>query len=174
VSETLRFTPTEADLKAAYSLHMARVSVKRLLLMAAFGLVVGLVVAVLTNTRDTQEALFIVIMMLCWALVVTLAIYLATRYLWMPRYVRRIYAQQKDLQGETEVSWDATGFATANANGRVLVPWADFHQWQLSDAMLLLYRSDAMFNFLPLAKPAFAQAASEMVDHLQAAGVKRR
>jgi hypothetical protein len=174
MSGKLRFTPTEENLKAAYSLHLARFSVKRLLVMAALGMFVGLAVAGLSGTRNMNDVMLVTIGMLCWALVVTLVIYLTIRYFWIPRFARRVFAQQKDLQSETEISWDDRSFVAANANGSGSLPWADFHRWKQDEAALLLYRSEALFNFLPLSEPAFVQAAAEMVGHLRAAGVKRK
>jgi hypothetical protein len=174
MSGSLRFAPTETDLKAAYALHMLSGSKKRWLIMTAIGLIAGIVVAVITELEKPKDIMLMVGGMLAWALAISLFLYLFTRFLWLPRFVRRVYTQQKDLQRETDVIWDATGFTAENANGKAFLQWEHFHRWRRSKSMLLLYRSDALFNFLPLHDPDFAQAADEMIAHLQAAGVKEK
>lgn len=174
MSGTLRFTPTQADLKAAYALHIARPVTKALFWLVPIAVMLGLLVASTDREATGSDELIIIIVMLGWLVTVTLAIYFIVRFLWLPRFSKRIYAQQMDLRGEVDIVWDESGFTATNASGHANLPWADFYRWKRSETMLLLYRSEAMFNFVPLHDAAFVQAADEMVRHLQAAGVKAK
>ena len=58
------------------------------------------------------------------------------------------------------MSWDADGLLAETPQSRVLVRWADYVKRRENDAVILLYHSDPLFQFLP--KRAFdaAQLAS--------------
>jgi hypothetical protein len=174
MSGSVTFTPTELDVRSAYQLGTQRVSVKRLGYFLLFAAFVGLAVALLTGSTDLKEIATVVGAMLVWAVVATCLILIAVRFLWLPRYVRRVYAQQRDLREEIIVEWDNSHFSAHAASGHTKLKWTDFYRWQRSNDVILLYRSEALFNFLPTHDPKFRVAADEMEQLLVAAGVKEQ
>lgn len=69
-------------------------------------------------------------------------------WLVLPRAARRFYAQQSDLRTETHVNWDAHGLRVTAPSGDSSTPWDRFHRWLESGRVILLYRSDALFNIV--------------------------
>jgi hypothetical protein len=150
------------------------VSIKRLGLFALCAMFVGAAVALLTGTTDAKEFAQIIGAMLIWAVVAIGLILLGVRFLWLPRYVRRVYAQQRDLREEIVIQWDDVRFSAQSASGHITVEWNDFYRWQRNNDVILLYRSEALLNFFPTHDPEFRAAADEVERLLTAAGVKER
>jgi len=67
----------------------------------------------------------------------------------VPAVARRIFQQQKQLNEETNLAWNADGLRvrTPNLDGRT--PWAHFRRWREDGRVVLLYHSDALFQFIP-------------------------
>ena len=66
---------------------------------------------------------------------------------------KKIYAQQKSLHLRYEVAWDVVAMDVTTAQGALHYLWADFIRWSESKTTVVIYQSDAMFNFVP--KSAF-------------------
>jgi hypothetical protein len=77
-------------------------------------------------------------------------LYLPIRYIFVPWRARRIFKQQKDLQQPFQVAWDADKLIVDTANANVRTPWSDFIRWRENDRLFLLYRSDVLFNMVPM------------------------
>jgi hypothetical protein len=174
VTNEVTFTPTEAMLKAAYSLHYKGISKKRLIGFIIFGIVTGLILATIDGFTSLSQSMSIIGAMLLWALFVLLVIILIVRYWWIPRFTKRVFAQQKDLQQTATIRWNDAAYETEIASGKITTRWNEFHLWQRGEGMLLLYRSEAMFNFFPTQGEEFARAADAIQNHLVAAGVKEK
>jgi hypothetical protein len=174
MSGSLTFTPAEADLLAAYRLAYPSLSSPRIIGFIAFGAVIGLAIAGIDGFRNARESLIMIGAMTLWAIVVLFVIVVGVRLIWMPRYSRRIFTQQKDLQSPITLEWTDTHFITTAHGGRVEIAWTDFYRWRRNEAMLLLYRSEALFNFVPIGNPEAAKAADEMQALLEAAGVVKK
>jgi hypothetical protein len=174
VINEVTFTPTEAMLKAVYDLHYKGISKKRLIGFVIFGMVLGFTTVLIEGFTSLFQSLTIMGVVLLWTffvLIMTLAI---VRYWWIPRFVRRIFAQQKDLQETATILWNETSYETEIASGKITTLWTEFYQWQRGESCLLLYRSEAMFNFFPTHEAAFVDAADTIQKHLVAAGVKEK
>lgn len=174
---TLQYQPTGEDVREAYALHMARGSPAKLVMLMGIGLAVAVLSLALiepSNLGTVGELLRSILIVLVVLLAGLLAIYAVTIYVWLPRFARRVFAQHKELRGLTEFRWDGAELLVNNVIGSNRLAWSDFHAWKRGETMLLLYRSEAMFSFLPTAKPEFAKAADEMQIRLTAAGVKRK
>ncbi len=174
MSGALRFLPSEADLRAAYALHMARPKFKQILWLMSFGILLATIFSLLEKEYDPFVVLLVVLAIWAWMIIVACAIWAAMWFVWLPRFSKRVYAQQKDLRDDTEIAWDAEAFSVTSDSGQSRLAWDGFHGWKRTEDMLLLYRSEAMFNFVPLKDAAFVKAADEIVGHLQAAGVKAK
>jgi hypothetical protein len=174
VTDQVAFKPTEAMLKTAYGLHYKGPGKKRMIGYGIFGLVMGLVLAAVDGFSSVSQSLQIIGAILLWALFVLLIIIMVTRYWWIPRFVRRVYAQQKDLQQTATIRWTDTAYETEIASGKITTPWSEFFQWKRGKGILLLYRSEVMFNFLPTEGEEFSRAADAVQNHLIAAGVREK
>ena len=108
----------------------------------ALGTLTGIVLAVLGRfswsdvTYFTFPAIFIVILALF-------------QFVILPRQMLRVFKQQKDLSYPFEIDLSDDGFEMRNEYGSSRVPWGDFAKWKEDANLLLLYRSDAVFQMLP-------------------------
>jgi len=71
------------------------------------------------------------------------------RWILLPRRARRIFQEQKSLQGEFEVTISNDVFASVSDYGATRQPWDDFVRWKEDPDVILLYQSRALFQILP-------------------------
>ncbi len=174
MSGSVIYTPVPADLLSAFKLHYPAFQPKRLFLFLVFAAFVGLAASLLSGDTDSLETLKVMAAMVVFGAAIFVTIQLVLRLWWMPRYTARIYKQQAELRQEVEVTWDEIRFSTRSSNAHSDMAWKDFHRWSRNDRMMLLYRSEALFNFFPL-NTAEKQAAADSIQlHLETAGVARR
>lgn len=166
------FTPTQADLLTAFKLHYPAVPRKRFGYFLLFAAFVGFAVAQMPGGVRAPETLAMMAGMTLFGAIVFLVIQAIVRLWWMPRYVRRIFAQQAELRHPTHVSWDENGFHATSESGEFRQQWKDFYRWKRNDSMILLYRSEALFNFISLESDEGKAAADAIQAHLINAGVE--
>ncbi|WP_422343918.1 YcxB family protein [Parasphingorhabdus sp.] len=171
MTQKLVFTPTEEDLRFAYALHMKQMSWKRIGYFVLFGLTLGVVMAGFNGFDDVQQAIGLIIGMTIWAGAVALIMTLLLPIWWVPRYSRKIYKQQKDLHLETTTWWDDEKLYSGNAQGHAHLTFADMVKWRADDNIVLLYRSDQLFNFLPARIFSDAAHKNGLIRRLEDAGV---
>lgn len=171
MSRSIIFEPKVEDLCAAYALNMSRSWRKSLTRLIPLGLLFAAFLAISVFDKGPRHVTFVAGAMTIF-ISVTLIFCTIVRFIWLPHFSKRIYTQQKDLHEATELSWDSVGFTATNSLGHATLPWADFYGWKHGKSMFLLYRSEALFNFFPLADPEFAAAADAMEQLLIAADVK--
>ncbi|MBD2310405.1 YcxB family protein [Desertifilum sp. FACHB-1129] len=82
-------------------------------------------------------------------LIILFLIYAAVLFFIFPWQARRIFSQQKSLQGEFEIIIFPERIEVTSAQGNLRMPLADFHKYKVSKDMILLYHSQAMFNLFP-------------------------
>ena len=70
-------------------------------------------------------------------------------YIYVPWKTKRVFRQQKSLQREFTISWDANGVRTKSENGEFSSSWSDFLRWKESEALFLIYLSDIQFLMIP-------------------------
>lgn len=75
-----------------------------------------------------------------------LAIYF---FLWIPRQLNRLYAQQKLLHGEFIFEISDEHLISRSVHGESKLPWSVFHKWKSGRDIVLLYQSDALFHVFP-------------------------
>jgi hypothetical protein len=100
--------------------------------------------------------------LLCPSLLIPV-MYAAWRYFFLPRRVKSIFAQQKELGSDfvIEISEDELKFSNAYGNSRR--PWSEFVNWKEDTNNFLLYHSDVMQTIIP--KRLFQNDAQ--VDYLR-------
>jgi hypothetical protein len=171
---SLTFTPIEAHLLAALKKHYDRVQVKRVLWFVAFCAMIGLAVSQFFGNNNMQDTIKIIAGTVVYGLAIVAIIKIIVRFVWLPRYVRRVFKQQADFHQAIVMEWDDAYFTTRTPNSHVKTPWKDFHLWDRHEEIMLLYRSEALFNFFPLNDVETRNAADQIEVYLLNAGVKRR
>ncbi|MBK9431829.1 YcxB family protein [Sphingorhabdus sp.] len=174
MSGEISLAPTEEMLQSAYRTHYSALRKKQIVFYLVFGGLVGLVLAAVDGFSSASHALKLILAMLLWALVVLVVIILLTRYWWLPRFTRRVFQQQSDLRHPFIVRWNDDAYETEIPSGKITTPWSDFYQWRRGKDILLLYRSEALFNFFPTTGEGMAEIADAIQGHLIVAGVKEK
>jgi uncharacterized membrane protein (DUF485 family) len=174
MSSSFTFKPTEAHLLTALKRQYSRFQVKRILWFIAFCAFVGLSISVLSGDTSPNEMTKVMGGMVVYGVVVIMILQIIIRWIWLPRYVRRVFKQQSDLHQDINVEWDDTYFVTRTPNSHVQTPWKDFHLWDRDEHVMLLFRSEALFNFFPIDDNEKSSAADQIEAHLVKAGVKCR
>lgn len=171
MTEKLVFTPREEDLRAAYRLHMKQMGWKRLGYFLLFGLAMGIVLAALDGFDDRNQAIGLIVGMTVWAGFVAMVIMLLIPIWWVPRHSKKTYQQQKDLRLETTTWWDDEKLYSGNEQGHAHLTFADMVKWRADEKIVLLYRSDQLFNFLPVRIFKDQAHKNGLIRRLQDAGV---
>lgn len=119
------------------------------LIMMLFGL--GFVVfgaskilALFGGSADKLDGLFQTVIGL-----MILLLFVLNRFVVIPRRVRRIFRQQKNLQRPLEFGWDRETVWSSSEIGNTKRPWSDFTKWRELKGLFLLYHSDVMFQMIP-------------------------
>jgi hypothetical protein len=82
------------------------------------------------------------------------------RLVYVPRRLRRVYSQQRNLQLPFESVCSDTGIESTSASGRMQLPWVHLIRWKEGATLFVVYQSDLMFNIVP--KSCFVQP--EQID----------
>lgn len=93
-----------------------------------------------------------------------------TNRLIMPRRVRKLYAQHRQLQLPQTATWDDAGIALASDTGSNRLAWADFSKWDDSGDGLMLYANDILYYLVPH-RATSAEQRADIIALLTAAGV---
>ncbi|WP_108809894.1 YcxB family protein [Sphingorhabdus sp. Alg231-15] len=171
MTEKIIFTPTEDDLRAAYGLHLKQMGWKRFAYLLLFGLAIGIAMAAYDGFDDMTKAIGLVAGMTLWAGIVALVMSVLVPTWWVPRLSKKIYNQQKDLRLETTSWWDDEKLHSSNEQGHAHLTFADMIKWRADDKIVLLYRSDHLFNFLPARIFKDDAHKNGLIRRLQDAGV---
>jgi hypothetical protein len=83
-----------------------------------------------------------------------------TCFLLLPRRARRIFAQQKALHDQITIEWSETLITVRSERGATTFKWSDFVRSLENRDIILLFQSDAVFNFVPKRVLSPEQAAS--------------
>ena len=71
------------------------------------------------------------------------------RRLLVPRWARRHFEQQSAMRGTWEVAWSDAGLTMVTTRGQAVHPWTDYRWRRESDEAILLYLTDAQYQFIP-------------------------
>lgn len=169
--EKLIFTPSEEDLRAAYGLHINQMTGKRFGYFVLFGAFVGIAIAATDGFDNMPRVIGLIAGMTLWAGVVAGLFTLLMPIWWVPRLSKKIYKQQKDLRLETTSWWDDHKLHSSNEQGHANLNFSDMVKWRADEKVVLLYRSDQMFNFLPARIFKDEAHRGGLIRRLQDAGV---
>ncbi len=98
-----------------------------------------------------------------WLPAVIVAAILLYYFVALPRRVRRLYEQNKEMQAPFEHEITDSGLVTSNQYGSADRPWGDFRKWKQDKNTLLLYVSE--IEFVLIAKRF---CAAEQLEALRA------
>jgi hypothetical protein len=147
---------TADDYVAANKLHMQKRGWKRVLWIVFWVLLgVGALLAADITVQDPKAGLTPLLLILFIA-----AVQLFVRLFYLPRRVRHVYSQQRNLQLPFESVCTESGIECTNANTSSRLPWNHLIRWKEGATLFVVYQSDLMFNIVP--KRCFAQP--EQVD----------
>lgn len=169
--EKLIFTPQEEDLKAAYRLHMTHNRFKRIGYFLLFGMAVGIAVAAWNGFNSINETIGLIAGMTLWAGFIALLFSVIAPLWWAPWYAKKIYKQQKDLRLEMTTCWDDEKLYSSNDQGHGHLAFADMVKWRSDDNVVLMYRSDQLYNFLPTRIFKQPAAKAGLIRRLQDSGI---
>ena len=85
----------------------------------------------------------------------------------LPRRAKRFVSQQKSMQGEISIGWDAEGVSFSAKDSRSRMAWNDYFRWLENDAVLVLFQSENLLNVLPK-RCLTADQVAEVRDRLAA------
>ncbi len=148
------YTPTVADTLAAYRLH-SRPGRARLVVVAAV-MAAGSWVAF----SETDRSLGSLLITIAVGIVAYGGMAAGIWFGVLPWWVRRVYRQQKNLHEAVTLEWDAAGLRARTGRGQAAMAWADYVKRRENEVVLLLYQSDALFQFVPLRVLSGEEAAS--------------
>ena len=174
MSGTVTFTPVQDDLLRAFKLHYPLFQPKRFVFFIAFCALIGLAMAILAGDTTGTETVAIIASMMAFGTAMIIVLQTFVRLWWIPRHIGRVFKQQADLRKETTISWNDEKLSLRSINAHSDLPWNEFHQWCRNDRMLLIYRSELLFNFFPIDSQEKQSAADDIQAHLVGAGVKQR
>ncbi len=89
-----------------------------------------------------------------------------------PSQITRAYKQHKELSSPFEMELTEEGYAIKNLSGTGKVPWKDFAKWKVDKNIILLYRTDNMFNMVPKRLLQDESQGQYVIDQLDKNGVK--
>lgn len=78
-----------------------------------------------------------------------LAIFLLHRYVYLPLYARRLFANYPMLRVERSLSLEPDGLRDVTDRTNALLVWRDFVHWRADDKSVLLYTSPRLFIVVP-------------------------
>ena len=147
---------TADDYIAANKLHMRKRGWKRVAWVVFWVLLgVGALLSADVAIRDPNSGLPPLLLILLIAVT-----QLFVRLFYLPRRVRRVYSQQRNLQLPFESVCTDSGIESTNANTSSRLPWSHLIRWKEGATLFVLYQSDLMMTMVP--KRCFAQP--EQVD----------
>jgi len=94
------------------------------------------------------------------------------RYWLRPYQIKRAYTQHKELSSPFEMDLTDEGYGIKNDYGSGKIPWKDFLKWKVDKKIILLYRTDNMFNMVPRRLLADESQAQYIIDLLKQNNVK--
>jgi hypothetical protein len=89
-----------------------------------------------------------------------------------PYQITRSYKQHKELSSPFEMELSDEGYSIKNSYGSGKIPWKDFAKWKADKKIILLYRTDNMFNMVPRRLLQDESQAQYVIDQLRQNNVK--
>ncbi len=138
---------TWQDYMHAQHLHTRRVWWQQVIWYVAIAaLAAGFLSAIVPDVRANGMT---VVWDYIWLPIVVVIALLLFYYVFLPRSVRQLYEQKKELSAPFEYEATPDSLTISNQFGRSQRPWADFIRWKEDKNFILLYFSEAQFVIVP-------------------------
>ena len=134
------------DYLNAQLLHMQPNGFIRVVRLGAYSFMVLTFIIILFMSLLGQLDLDIAYIFTVFMLVIIFPLY---RYIFLPNRIKKLFAQQKELNLPIEFEFTDTGMNTTNELGNSTRPWAHFVKWKENKDLLMLYHSDVLFSMIP-------------------------
>ncbi len=69
--------------------------------------------------------------------------------IFLPRKVRRLHQQQKDLASPYTYKWDSEFLEAQGVNGQAKREWKNYAKFAENEKLFLLYHADNLFEMFP-------------------------
>lgn len=135
------------DYLNAQLLHMQPNGFIRVVRLVAYSFMVLTFIIVLFMSLLGQLDFDIAYILPVLLLVVIFPLY---RYVLLPNRVKKLFAQQKELNLPIELEFTDSGLGTSNELGNSTRPWTHFIKWKENKELILLYHSDILFSMIPV------------------------
>ncbi len=145
---SITFTPSEADVLAAYRLHWSKIPRKAFVRFSVLVLAVAAFVVLMVQPGGFLATSGTVAAIIAYAIILFVVLRWISLRWWLPRFVRRVYEQQADLRRSTTTHWDEEYFRSESSEGGFRTAWRDLYGWRRDRRNILLYRSEILFNFI--------------------------
>lgn len=156
-----------ADLKAAQDLHARTNKFARWMIIILVGvLTLFIITGIVFALRNSISWTFLIYPVFILGF---LALY---RYWLRPYQIARTYKQHKELASLFEMELTEDGYSIKNDYGSGKIPWKDFAKWKEDSRIILLYRTDNMFNMVPKRLLADETQAQYVIEQLKQNHVK--
>jgi hypothetical protein len=156
-----------ADLKAAQDLHARTSKFARWMIIILVGvLALFIITGAVFALKNSMSWTFLTFPVLILGF---LALY---RYWLRPYQIKRVYTQHKELASPFEMELTEDGYNIKNDYGAGKIPWGDFAKWKEDQKIILLYRTDNMFNMVPKRLLADETQAQYVIEQLKLNHVK--
>ncbi len=138
---------TWQDYMHAQHLHTARVWWQQVIWYAAIAaLIAGFLSALIPDVAANGMK---VVWDYIWLPIVILISLLLFYYVFLPRSMRQLYEQQKEMSAPFEYDITPGSLTRSNQYQRTEHAWGDFRKWKENKDYLLLYTSDSEFIIIP-------------------------
>lgn len=141
---THTLTVTETDFVCAQRLHARTLNARAIVLLVVTVIVLA---GAVEGQLSVGEAIGALAGMFGWMAILYLVI--------LPSRSKHIYRQQKSLHLKHSLWWDNEMLFIQSRDSEERIRWPDFIKVKENSKMLLLYRSDMLFNIIP--KHCFTQ-----------------
>lgn len=169
VLATTRFRVTAADVTAAWRANLRWRYTRPGAI--ALPVLLGLAVTAVDAALHPDASLVLLAVPLLGLPLLVVAGRLCRYALLVPLLARRTYRQTRAYHEEWSVELTQSGSRARTSDYEHFVPWKHYVAWSETDRVILLYHSDAMFQFVP--RPAVDTEAMRVFRTL-VAGLKKR
>jgi hypothetical protein len=167
----LRFKLDEPMLIKAAKLNASRYDIRIFLVILSAALLTFGFFLYQSHHRNLEWFIVHVLMSLA-ALFAGCSVFLL-RAIALPIQVRKNLRQQKALAEEIQLSWTDDEFCLAAGKSQTVMPFTDLHGFRASGDVILLYRTDLLYNLVPVAALGGSGLHEAFIQCLVGAGVRR-
>lgn len=174
MSGSLTIQMSEADVLMAYRLHYSKLPRKTYIRFALMVIIIASGLALIRSNEGAMAMVEVFAGFCLFGLFVMVIIRKISDIWWLPKFVRRVFAQQSDLRDKYTFSWDDMAFRTKGSDSYAQIKWSELYGWRRSDRVMLLYRSEILFHFVVTPQGEETKMLDDIQQHLISQGVAEK